>query len=39
MTIKELWQIAKTVTAGDILGALSLFGTFFICLAWVWVAT
>jgi hypothetical protein len=39
MTLQELKQIAKTVTIEDIVGAVSIFATLFVCLAWVWVAT
>lgn len=32
MTMKELCEIAKTITIGDIIGAASLFGILVVCL-------
>jgi hypothetical protein len=39
MTLKELWQIAKSITLGDIIGCLSLFAFLWIGLLWIYVAT
>lgn len=33
--IKDLWRILKQTTAGDWVGCISIFVTFFIVLTWV----
>ena len=35
MSIREIWEIAKTITIGDVIGAISLFGILFIGLFFV----
>lgn len=37
MSIREIWEIAKTITIGDVIGAISLFGILFIGLFFVMI--
>lgn len=37
MSIREIWEIAKTITIGDVIGAISLFGLLFVGLFFVMV--
>ena len=37
MSIREMWKIAKTITIGDVIGAISLFGLLFVGLFFVMV--
>lgn len=37
MSIREIWEIAKTITIGDVIGAISLFGLLFVGLFFVLV--
>lgn len=37
MNVREIWEIAKTITIGDVIGAISLFGLLFVGLFFVMV--